>query len=202
MFLALLGDGINSIIEALRKRQDRIRYIAVRHEEISRITAVCLDYTYQPTLPAVSGLNLFCANKSTPDGDGAIVRTAGSGSGWADMGGSAPGNPGPRKRWSCWRPDARRCSPKKSAGPRRIASSWRRCSSDVLVSHQASCSDLNLAPFSARACRILSKSRVDLANRSSRETISVSPASSPRPLWGIERTPAGGYGNRRGPVMR
>jgi pyruvate dehydrogenase (quinone) len=29
----LVGDGINSIIEALRKRQDRIKYIGVRHEE-------------------------------------------------------------------------------------------------------------------------------------------------------------------------
>jgi pyruvate dehydrogenase (quinone) len=29
----IVGDGINSIIEALRKRQDQIRYIGVRHEE-------------------------------------------------------------------------------------------------------------------------------------------------------------------------
>ena len=29
----VVGDGINSIIEALRKRQDRIKYIGVRHEE-------------------------------------------------------------------------------------------------------------------------------------------------------------------------
>jgi pyruvate dehydrogenase (quinone) len=29
----VVGDGINSIIESLRKRQDRIRYVAVRHEE-------------------------------------------------------------------------------------------------------------------------------------------------------------------------
>jgi pyruvate dehydrogenase (quinone) len=29
----IVGDGINSIIEALRKRQDRIRYVAARHEE-------------------------------------------------------------------------------------------------------------------------------------------------------------------------
>ncbi|MBW0005945.1 MAG: pyruvate oxidase [Hyphomicrobiales bacterium] len=29
----IVGDGINSLIEALRKRQDRIRYIGVRHEE-------------------------------------------------------------------------------------------------------------------------------------------------------------------------
>jgi pyruvate dehydrogenase (quinone) len=29
----IVGDGINSIIKSLRKRQDRIRYIAVRYEE-------------------------------------------------------------------------------------------------------------------------------------------------------------------------
>jgi pyruvate dehydrogenase (quinone) len=29
----IVGDGINPIIEALRKRQDRIRFIPVRHEE-------------------------------------------------------------------------------------------------------------------------------------------------------------------------
>ncbi len=28
----IVGDGINSIIEALRRRADRIRYIGVRHE--------------------------------------------------------------------------------------------------------------------------------------------------------------------------
>ena len=29
----IVGDGINPVIEALRKRQDRITYIGVRHEE-------------------------------------------------------------------------------------------------------------------------------------------------------------------------
>src|SRR5580693_5576184 len=36
----IVGDGINSIIEALRKRQDRIRYIGVRHEEAAALMAV------------------------------------------------------------------------------------------------------------------------------------------------------------------
>jgi pyruvate dehydrogenase (quinone) len=36
---AIVGDGINSIIEALRKRQDRIRYIGVRHEEAAAFMA-------------------------------------------------------------------------------------------------------------------------------------------------------------------
>ncbi len=27
------GDGINGIMEALRKRQDKIRFVQVRHEE-------------------------------------------------------------------------------------------------------------------------------------------------------------------------
>lgn len=35
----IVGDGINSIIEALRKRQDRIRYVAVRHEEAAGFMA-------------------------------------------------------------------------------------------------------------------------------------------------------------------
>lgn len=35
----IVGDGINPIIEALRKRQDRIRYIGVRHEEAAAFMA-------------------------------------------------------------------------------------------------------------------------------------------------------------------
>jgi len=35
----VVGDGINPIIEALRKRQDRIRYIGVRHEEAAAFMA-------------------------------------------------------------------------------------------------------------------------------------------------------------------
>jgi len=35
----VVGDGINSIIEALRKRSDRIRYIGVRHEEAAAFMA-------------------------------------------------------------------------------------------------------------------------------------------------------------------
>src|SRR6202451_3183972 len=35
----VVGDGVNSIIEALRKRQDRIRYIGVRHEEAAAFMA-------------------------------------------------------------------------------------------------------------------------------------------------------------------
>jgi pyruvate dehydrogenase (quinone)/pyruvate decarboxylase len=35
----VVGDGINSIIEALRRRQDRIRYIGVRHEEAAAFMA-------------------------------------------------------------------------------------------------------------------------------------------------------------------
>src|ERR1700748_2186326 len=33
------GDGINGIIEALRKRQDKIRFIQVRHEEAAAFMA-------------------------------------------------------------------------------------------------------------------------------------------------------------------
>jgi pyruvate dehydrogenase (quinone)/pyruvate decarboxylase len=35
----IVGDGINSIIEALRKRSDKIRYIGVRHEEAAAFMA-------------------------------------------------------------------------------------------------------------------------------------------------------------------
>lgn len=35
----LPGDGINGIMEALRKRQDRIRFIQVRHEESAAFMA-------------------------------------------------------------------------------------------------------------------------------------------------------------------
>jgi glyoxylate carboligase len=35
----LLGDGINGIIEALRQRQDRIRFLQVRHEETAAFMA-------------------------------------------------------------------------------------------------------------------------------------------------------------------
>ena len=33
VIFGLPGDGINGIMESLRKRQDRIRFIQVRHEE-------------------------------------------------------------------------------------------------------------------------------------------------------------------------
>ena len=36
----LPGDGINGFMEALRKHQDRIRYIHVRHEEVAAMAAV------------------------------------------------------------------------------------------------------------------------------------------------------------------
>ena len=35
----LPGDGINGIMEALRKRKDRIRFIQVRHEESAAFMA-------------------------------------------------------------------------------------------------------------------------------------------------------------------
>jgi pyruvate dehydrogenase (quinone) len=35
----VVGDGINSIIEALRKRRDRIKYVGVRHEEAAAFMA-------------------------------------------------------------------------------------------------------------------------------------------------------------------
>jgi pyruvate dehydrogenase (quinone)/pyruvate decarboxylase len=63
----LVGDGINSITEALRKRQDRIRFITVRHEEAAAFMAcgyakhtgklgVCLATTGPGAVHLLNGL--------------------------------------------------------------------------------------------------------------------------------------------------
>jgi thiamine pyrophosphate-dependent acetolactate synthase large subunit-like protein len=63
----IVGDGINPIIEALRKRQDRIRYIGVRHEEAAAFMAcgiakhtgrlgVCLGTTGPGAVHLLNGL--------------------------------------------------------------------------------------------------------------------------------------------------
>src|SRR6266496_3782487 len=39
VIFGLPGDGINGIMEALRKRQDKIRFIQVRHEEAAAFMA-------------------------------------------------------------------------------------------------------------------------------------------------------------------
>ncbi len=63
----IVGDGINSVIEALRKRRDRIRYIAVRHEEAAAFMAsgwakhtgglgVCLGTTGPGAIHLMNGL--------------------------------------------------------------------------------------------------------------------------------------------------
>jgi pyruvate dehydrogenase (quinone) len=63
----IVGDGINPIIEALRKRQDRIRFIAARHEEAAAFMAcgyakhthrlgVCLATTGPGAIHLMNGL--------------------------------------------------------------------------------------------------------------------------------------------------
>jgi thiamine pyrophosphate-dependent acetolactate synthase large subunit-like protein len=63
----IVGDGINAVIEALRKRQDRIRYIGVRHEEAAAFMAsgfakltgklgVCLGTTGPGAVHLLNGL--------------------------------------------------------------------------------------------------------------------------------------------------
>ena len=63
----IVGDGINSIIEALRKRQERIRFIPVRHEEAAAFMAsgfakhtgrlgVCLGTTGPGAIHLMNGL--------------------------------------------------------------------------------------------------------------------------------------------------
>jgi pyruvate dehydrogenase (quinone)/pyruvate decarboxylase len=67
----IVGDGINSIIEALRRRQDRIRYIGVRHEEAAAFMAsgfakhtgrlgVCLGTTGPGAIHLMNGLYDAC----------------------------------------------------------------------------------------------------------------------------------------------
>src|SRR3954465_11774245 len=61
------GDGINGIIEAFRKRQDKIRFIQVRHEESAAFMAcgyakftgrlgVCLATSGPGGIPLLNGL--------------------------------------------------------------------------------------------------------------------------------------------------
>ena len=63
----IVGDGINSVIEALRKRRDKIRYIPVRHEEAAAFMAsgfakhtgrlgVCLGTTGPGAIHLMNGL--------------------------------------------------------------------------------------------------------------------------------------------------
>jgi pyruvate dehydrogenase (quinone) len=63
----IVGDGINSVVEALRKRQDKIRYIPVRHEEAAAFMAsgfakhtgrlgVCLGTTGPGAIHLINGL--------------------------------------------------------------------------------------------------------------------------------------------------
>jgi pyruvate dehydrogenase (quinone) len=63
----IVGDGINSIIEALRKRQDRIQYVGVRHEEAAAFMAtgfakhsgrlgVCIGTTGPGAIHLMNGL--------------------------------------------------------------------------------------------------------------------------------------------------
>ena len=63
----IVGDGINSLIEALRKRQDQIRFIGVRHEEAAAFMAsgfakhtgrlgVCIGTTGPGAIHLMNGL--------------------------------------------------------------------------------------------------------------------------------------------------
>jgi pyruvate dehydrogenase (quinone) len=63
----MVGDGINGVVDALRKRQDRIRYIGVRHEEAAAFMAsayakytgrlgVCLATTGPGAVHLMNGL--------------------------------------------------------------------------------------------------------------------------------------------------
>jgi pyruvate dehydrogenase (quinone)/pyruvate decarboxylase len=69
--VGVVGDGINSIIEALRQRQDRIGYIGVRHEEAAAFMAsgfakhtgrlgVCVGTTGPGAVHLLNGLYDAC----------------------------------------------------------------------------------------------------------------------------------------------
>ena|SRR5882672_148929 len=49
----LPGDGINGIMEALRTRQDKVRFIQVRHEE----AAAFMAYAYAKYTPAIAEIS-------------------------------------------------------------------------------------------------------------------------------------------------
>ena len=65
----VVGDGINSIIEALRKRQDRIQYIGVRHEEAAAFMARASPNTpvssASASAPRVPALSIFSTASTT-----------------------------------------------------------------------------------------------------------------------------------------
>ena len=44
------GDGINGFIEALRKRQDKIRFVLVRHEESAAFMACAYTWQHRQTV--------------------------------------------------------------------------------------------------------------------------------------------------------
>src|SRR3954468_24270060 len=60
VIFGLPGDGINGIMEALRKRQDKVRFIQVRHEESAAFMA-CAHAKY-------SGKIACCLATSGPGG--------------------------------------------------------------------------------------------------------------------------------------
>ena len=47
IIFGLPGDGINGFMEALRTRQDKIKFILVRHEESARIYGLCVCKIYR-----------------------------------------------------------------------------------------------------------------------------------------------------------
>ena len=68
MIFGLPGDGINGIMEALRQRQDKIRFIQVRHEEAAAFMA-CAYAKYTGSLasawPLPDPAAFICSTAST-----------------------------------------------------------------------------------------------------------------------------------------
>ena len=136
----LPGDGINGIMEALRKRQDKIRFIQVRHEEAAAFMA-CAYAKYTGKL----GVCLATSGPGRhPPAERPLRRQAGRPAGAGDhrpctihdlIGTHYPAGRGPRQAVSwTWRvynarvmgADARReRRPTWPAAPRSATAAWR-----------------------------------------------------------------------------
>jgi pyruvate dehydrogenase (quinone) len=77
---SLPGDGINGIYEALRKRQDEIQLIQVRHEEAAALAACgYAKFTGGLGVCLVARCWMFRRAKSRPPGRGRRARPSGEG---------------------------------------------------------------------------------------------------------------------------
>lgn len=65
----LPGDGINGVMEARRKNQDKISFVQVRHEESAAFIACAYEPMMQPKMPPDYAKNFHNALPQTPGRD-------------------------------------------------------------------------------------------------------------------------------------